>query len=242
MTELKENTRLFVSLLSASLLVLFLLAVALSYLSRFGTILMIVASSLVFLGTLSLIALFLTLLRQHMIPGLEKPISIMIKFLYPLALRVGTLLGKDKDQVRRSFITVHNRLTKMKKMRVQPEQILVLLPHCLQFSDCEYKVTTDIRNCRRCGKCTLGSLRVLQERYRFHLSVAAGGTFARRIIKELRPKVVIAVACERDLASGIQDVEQIHVIGVMNERPFGPCFNTSVDLKELEQTIQNVIK
>ena len=40
----------------------------------------------------------------------------------------------------------------------------------------------------------------------------------------------MAVACERDLTSGIQDSYPIPVIGVLNERPFGPCRNTRVDL------------
>ena len=47
---------------------------------------------------------------------------------------------------------------------------------------------------------------------------------ARQMVKEIRPKAIIAVACERDLTSGIQDVFPLPVIGVLNERPFGPMF------------------
>ena len=42
---------------------------------------------------------------------------------------------------------------------------------------------------------------------------------------------------ERDLTSGIQDVFPLPVLGVLNERPFGPCFNTRVDINKLEAAI-----
>ena len=69
------------------------------------------------------------------------------------------------------------------------------------------------------------------------MGVATGGTLARQMVKEIRPKAIIAVACERDLTSGIQDVFPLPVIGVLNERPFGPCFNTRVDIKKVEAAI-----
>ena len=52
------------------------------------------------------------------------------------------------------------------------------------------------------------------------------------MIIEKRPKLVVAVACEGDLTSGIKDCYPLPVIGVLNDRPFGPCFNTHVDGKD----------
>ena len=43
--------------------------------------------------------------------------------------------------------------------------------------------------------------------------------------------------CIRDRTSGIQDVFPLPVLGVLNERPFGPCFNTRVDINKLEAAI-----
>jgi len=45
----------------------------------------------------------------------------------------------------------------------------------------------------------------LAEKYGVDLAVATGGTIARRIVVETHPDLIIAVACERDLTSGIQD-------------------------------------
>ena len=242
MTQTNENPKLFIVLLIVSLGSFLLLAVVLSFVSQFGTFVLIGTLGIVTFGGILLLGLLLALKQHQLVPFFEKPISLMILMLYPVALKIGTLGGKEKDEIRASFISIHNRLAKIRKITADPDKILVLLPHCLQWSDCPHKVTTAVTNCKECGRCTLTDLLALQRQYGFHISVATGGTLARRKIQELRPKIVIAVACERDLASGIQDVQQIHVLGVTNERPFGPCFNTSVDLEELEQTVLHVIR
>ena len=67
--------------------------------------------------------------------------------------------------------------------------------------------------------------------------MVTGGTLARRAVEEYRPRAVIAVACERDLSSGVLDSFPLPVLGVLNERPQGPCFNTRVDLTALRESL-----
>ena len=52
---------------------------------------------------------------------------------------------------------------------------MILLPYCLQNSECKFKITIDINNCRNCGKCKIGALKELAEQYRVKLRVATGG-------------------------------------------------------------------
>ena len=59
----------------------------------------------------------------------------------------------------------------------------------------------------------------------------------KKIIIENKPKAVIAVACERDLTSGIQDMKHIPVLGIFNKRPNGPCVDTFIDIHEVEDAI-----
>ncbi|MGI6553284.1 MAG: DUF116 domain-containing protein [Bacillota bacterium] len=49
------------------------------------------------------------------------------------------------------------------------------------------------------------------------------------------------MACERDLTSGIQDVNPLPVMGVLNTRPNGPCHNTDVDVVEVEMSIREIL-
>lgn len=179
--------------------------------------------------------------RKRLPPFLLTYAQWSINGLFPLAMVFGRALGMEKDRIRGSFVDVHNQLAQMRAIKVKPEEILLLLPHCLQWSECPHRITTDVNNCRQCGKCVVGDLLALQRTYGFRMAVATGGTLARKIILEYRPKVVVGVACERDLASGIQDVRKIHVVGILNDRPNGPCFNTTLDTTAVEETIRSLI-
>ncbi len=165
-----------------------------------------------------------------------------IRILYPIVLLVADIFKYDKDKVKGSFIEINNQLLINNHSTYNPEEILLLLPHCIQNNTCNVKITNDIDNCIKCGKCQMKDILNLRDKYQINILVATGGTIARNIIKKLRPKIVIAVACERDLTSGIFDTEPLPVIGVLNVRPHGPCFNTGVQLDELEKRIKMVIK
>ncbi|WP_279378941.1 DUF116 domain-containing protein [Acetivibrio straminisolvens] len=71
--------------------------------------------------------------------------------------------------------------------------------------------------------------------------MVTGGTAARNIVSKIRPKIIVSVACERDLSSGIADVGSIPVIGIINDRPNGPCYNTNVDVNALKKKLENII-
>ena len=91
--------------------------------------------------------------------------------------------------------------------------------------------------CKGCGKCRIKDLVDLSNQYRVKIAVATGGTLARRIIVENTPDAIVAVACELDLTTGIQDSYPIPVIGILNDRPNGPCINTDVDIQKVKEAI-----
>lgn len=167
--------------------------------------------------------------------------GVVIKFLLPLIEQMGKLCGISKDTIRQSFVAMNNSLVISQRLKVKPDRILILLPHCLQLAECEIKVTGEINKCMRCGRCDIMGLADLAQRYQVDISVATGGTLARKVIIEKRPKLVLAVACERDLTSGIKDCYPLPVIGVLNDRPFGPCFNTRVDVEKIDAALRSVL-
>jgi len=202
-----------------------------------GTLLAFVAG-VILLGTVLLV---LTTLMGKDIPGTRLLRGAAIRLLLPLIEFLGRLAGIPRDTIRQSFISMNNSLVMARKIRVKPDRILILLPHCLQFVDCDIKVTGDINKCLRCDRCDISGLARLAEQYHIDISVATGGTLARKVIMEKRPKLVLAVACEGDLTSGIRDCYPLPVLGVLNDRPFGPCYNTSVDLERIEEAIKAVL-
>jgi len=164
--------------------------------------------------------------------------GIVIEVLFPIMIVLGKLLGLSKEKVQQSFVEVNNLLVRAKCRDIKPKRVLLLMPHCLQSNDCAIKITSDAYKCAACGKCRIKDLVELAHKHNVHLSVATGGTLARRRVAESKPQVIIAVACERDLTSGIQDAYPLPVIGILNDRPFGPCFNTSVDISKVAEALE----
>ncbi|WP_346354547.1 DUF116 domain-containing protein [Azotosporobacter soli] len=171
----------------------------------------------------------------------QAPAWSAVNLLFPLAIRIGRLLDVDKERIERSFIEASNHLVKNRGIHVPPERLLILTPHCLQHESCPHKITHDVSNCKNCGRCQVGELLEIARRHGCHLAVVTGGTLARKVIKGLRPKAVLAIACERDLTSGIQDVFPLPVIGVLNERPFGPCCNTRIDVDKVDEAVREFV-
>lgn len=196
------------------------------------------------LGGLILLALALliivTLLGRD-VPFSRPLRSLCTKALLPVLVFVGRLVGLRREEVQHAFVAVNNELV-MAQCRNghPPHKVLLLMPHCLQNSDCDVKITHRVENCRQCGKCPIKDLLELSTHYGVDLAVATGGTIARRIVLERRPDLIIAVACERDLTSGIQDTTPLPVYGIFNERPFGPCFNTKVAIDRVDSVLREI--
>jgi hypothetical protein len=197
----------------------------------------LVLAAFVFLMLSGGLLLVFTILRGKDILLSHKLRGIVAKVLFPFMILMGRLVGVPKERVQQSFIELNNHLVRSNNHRTLPDKLLILLPHCIQDFDCEIKITGNIKNCKRCGKCEIKDLVELSEQYQVKIAVATGGTLARRIIVENRPEAIVAVACELDLTSGIQDTYPIPVIGILNERPNGPCINTKVDIQKVKNAV-----
>jgi hypothetical protein len=199
----------------------------------FGSLLAVLA--LLIVGGLSL--LVLTLLTGRDLFFSQRLRGVVIRYLFPGIISLGRLVGVDRDTLQQSFIALNNQLVRAKKLRVPPDRALILLPHCIQLFDCAIKITGDVDKCVRCGRCDISGLAEIARERGIDIAVATGGTLARKLIVDKRPRFILAVACERDLTSGIRDSYPLPVIGVLNHRPNGPCFNTRVVLDEVRAVL-----
>ncbi|NLV15857.1 MAG: DUF116 domain-containing protein [Syntrophomonadaceae bacterium] len=243
---MKNSKRLYIGLSFASLVVIGLIFFFVYNLVRFQNYPLIrgIAAGLA-IGFIILfvliaagsVAILLSIIRARKITSLEGVIRIATAFLFPVAVQLGKIIGIAKDRTLGSFIEVNNYMVKTYRRIIPAGRVVILAPHCLQDSDCPFKITTDIKNCRRCGKCAISGLIEVAEKHGAILRVATGGTLARQILKDTNPKGVIAIACERDLSLGIKDATPLPVMGVLNDRPNGPCHNTQVDLVKVEEAL-----
>jgi hypothetical protein len=116
-----------------------------------------------------------------------------------------------------SFVT---RRALLRGRKVGKGELLLLIPRCL-------------------SKETLDGVLGIAGRYGVPVFVATRGQLARRVIRERRPRAVVAVACERDMVSGLHDVAgKIPVLGLTMTLPSGPCKDALLDLRQLEDWVR----
>jgi hypothetical protein len=245
-TSYRPRKRLFIGVLCGACAVVLILAFLLWWVPSVGLVNIHPALPIVFGTFLALIVLLLvgglgllilTLLTGRDLFFSDRLRGVVIKYLFPGIIALGRRCGLDRDTLQQSFIALNNQLVRARHLRVPAEKTLILLPHCIQLFDCEIKITGDVNKCARCGQCDISGLAGLAERYGISMAVATGGTLARKLIVERRPRFILAVACERDLSSGIRDAYPLPVIGILNRRPHGPCFNTEIILDEVEAAL-----
>ncbi len=200
-----------------------------------------VFAALVGLVLLGILNIVLAINNLPFVRVFQKQSYALINALFPWSVRLGKLFGITRRQLEGSFIAVSNLLFSRQQIRVPADRLLVVTPHCLQLATCPRKITRDPHNCRQCGGCDIGALVALADEMGFHFFVATGGTLARQIVYTTKPQAVLAIACERDLMSGIQDVYPLPAVGVLNIRPNGPCFNTHVDVEAVRRELEKII-
>jgi hypothetical protein len=161
-------------------------------------------------------------------------LKIGINLLSPILIFLSQVFKSRSSDILFLYIKINNFYVMSLIKRKKPNRILILLPHCLQNPNCKLKIVNSIINCKKCLQCDIGSSLLLAEKYNISaIEVASGGTSARIVVQKIKPEFIIAIACERDLASGIFDIKKIPVYGILNQRPNGPCYFTKISIKEL---------
>ena len=208
-----------------------------SLINVFGLLINILVISIILILIFSTVITYNVLEDKKVSSNLMKINLKFVSFLFNSITLIASTIGISKNDIRKVFVKLNNSYIYSNTYNFDPKDILILIPHCVQKHSCKLKVTNKIENCAKCGLCNVIDLVKLKEKTGINIVIATGGTLARKIIIENKPKAAIAVACERDLTSGIQDMSHIPVLGVFNKRPNGPCIDTFIDIHEVENAI-----
>jgi hypothetical protein len=143
------------------------------------------------------------------------PFLALMRHTSALAERFGR-----RDWVENAAVKVYNALALLRGRKVGSGELLLLIPRCL-------------------SKETLDGVLGIAGKYGVPVFVATRGQLARRVIRERRPRAVVAVACERDMVSGLHDVAgKVPVLGLTMTLPSGPCKDALLDLGRLEDWVK----
>lgn len=139
-----------------------------------------------------------------------------------LTSRVAERFGR-RDWVENAAVKVYDGLALQRGRKVGKGELLLLIPRCL-------------------SRAALDGVMAIAGKYEVPVFVATRGQLARRVIRERRPRAVVAVACERDMVSGLHDVAaQIPVLGLTMTLPNGPCKDAGIDLAQLEEWVRGYV-
>jgi hypothetical protein len=143
------------------------------------------------------------------------PFLRLMRFTSGVANRFGR-----RDWVENAAVKVYNALAMMRGRKVGKGELLLLIPRCL-------------------SKETLDGVLGIAGKYGVPVFVATRGQLARRVIRERRPRAVVAVACERDMVTGLHDVAgKVPVLGLTMTLPAGPCKDARLNLDRLEEWVR----
>src|SRR5688572_1331225 len=160
---------------------------------------------------------------RALLPGRFAERGLLLKTLR-LSSRVGEMFGVQRDWTDNAAVTVYERLAWAREWRVRANELLILIPRCL-------------------SRAALDGVMDIAKRYDVATFVATRGAYARQAIRERRPKAVVAVACERDMVSGLRDVAgRLPVLGLTMQLPNGPCKDASLDLVAMEAFVRKYLK
>lgn len=143
------------------------------------------------------------------------PLLRLMRFTSRLATRFAR-----RDWVENAAVKVYNALALTRGRKVGTGELLLLIPRCL-------------------SRQALDGVLGIAGKYGVPVFVATRGQLARRVIRERRPRAVVAVACERDMVSGLHDVAgKVPVLGLTMTLPAGPCKDAGLDLERLEAWVK----
>ena len=128
-----------------------------------------------------------------------------------------------RDWVENAAVKVYDGFAGARRRKVGKGELLLLIPRCL-------------------SKAALDGVLAIAGKYEVPVFVATRGQLARRVIRERRPRAVVAVACERDMVSGLHDVAgKVPVLGLTMTLPSGPCKDAGLDLNQLETWVRSYV-
>ncbi len=145
------------------------------------------------------------------------------------------------EVIDKQFVSLSNMMTKLRKKKCPPEALLLLFPHCIQNSKCKQNIKHDLNECKRCGKCKVKDLLEISEEYGISIAIASGGRIALKRVMAEEVQGVVAIACEKELRTGLMAAMPKAIFAVPNLRPNGYCVDTDVYMDDVLKAIERFL-
>lgn len=152
--------------------------------------------------------------------------------------QLATKVGVEEQELFQLYIEAKNR-SMIESFAATPyNERVVLLPQCLRAKDCPAEIGNYGYECKQCGKCSVENIMKSAKELGYKGAfVLPGGSLAKNILLELKPKASLGVACSKELVMGSYLCEKVGVIGQGVQLLKDGCINTIVDMKTLKEKL-----
>jgi hypothetical protein len=150
-----------------------------------------------------------------------------------------TKMGVEENELLRLYVESKNR-SLIKDFASTPyNERVLLLPQCLRSPDCPAELGKYGYECQQCGRCNIAKIIQITKKLGYKGTfILPGGSLAKKILLELKPKASMGVACSKELVLGSFLCEKMGVIGQGVGLVRDGCINTLVDLGTLNDALK----
>lgn len=207
------------------------------YYELLGRITFLFLIGLITLFLLSLVLGYILIKKKKIfLPGL---LLFTIDTFYFQYRTLANMFGVRESVVDHIGIELRNTLSASAFARVDPKDRILVVPQCIRHPKCPARLDSSKGIlCKECGMCIIKDLKSEAERLGYRFFAVPGGRFVERIVKTVKPKAALGVACYKDLNTAMHDLSQARFIvqGVPLVRD--GCVGTEVNLRELLQRMK----
>jgi len=153
---------------------------------------------------------------------------------------LAAFFGLNRRIIDQIGIDVRNNIYAAEFEKVKPVDRILVLPQCLRSVKCPARLDpmTGIQ-CKGCGLCVIKDIKKEAERLGgYRVYTVPGGRFVERIVKEIKPRAAIGVACVKDLNTAMRDLARSGFIVQGVPLLKDGCVTTQVDLDVLYEKMR----
>lgn len=163
-----------------------------------------------------------------------KLLLFFVDHFYYQMQKLAELFGLNKKIVDEVGIEIRNNLNEKKFMETEPNERILVLPQCLRSLKCPARLDPmQGIMCRKCGLCVISEIKEEAEKLGYRVFSVPGGRFVERIVRQVKPKAAIGVACSKDLNRAMRDLEKSNFIVQGVPLLVDGCVTTQVNLDAL---------
>ena len=152
--------------------------------------------------------------------------------------QVATKVGVEEKELFQLYVETKNRSLIQSFASTPYNERVLMLPQCLRAKDCPAEMGKYGYECQQCGRCSITKIMHLTKDLGYKGAfILPGGSLAKKILFELKPKASLGVACSKELVLGSYLCEKMGVIGQGVALLRDGCINTLVDMKRLKDAL-----